>query len=92
MVILVYLKVRLARALLDAGAPMNSQTKDLILQNVVVQAGGQTPLHLAARALGTQMNPKMGVMYPILSLLSSRLREDEPISPFRIHLGPLRFW
>ncbi|CAE7484212.1 AKR2B [Symbiodinium natans] len=45
-----YGMVRLARALLDAGAPMNSQTKDLILQNVVVQAGGQTPLHLAARS------------------------------------------
>mmetsp|Transcript_17823 Transcript_17823/g.41825 ORF Transcript_17823/g.41825 Transcript_17823/m.41825 type:complete len:351 (+) Transcript_17823:97-1149(+) len=44
-----YGMLRLAAALLDAGAPMNGQTKDLFLQNVVVQAGGQTPLHLAAR-------------------------------------------
>ena len=42
--------VELATALLDVGSVVNSQTKDLILQNTVVQAAGQTPLHLAARA------------------------------------------
>ena len=42
--------VELATALLDVGSAVNSQTKDLILQNTVVQAAGQTPLHLAARA------------------------------------------
>ena len=43
-----YGMLRLARELLDLGSKVNSQTKDLILQKVVVQAAGQTPLHLAA--------------------------------------------
>eukprot|EP00933_Yihiella_yeosuensis_P034169 TRINITY_DN27692_c0_g1_i1.p1 TRINITY_DN27692_c0_g1~~TRINITY_DN27692_c0_g1_i1.p1 ORF type:complete len:398 (+),score=92.47 TRINITY_DN27692_c0_g1_i1:100-1194(+) len=44
-----YGMVRLAKALLDEGALIQAQTRDLILQNAVVQPGGQTPLHLAAR-------------------------------------------
>lgn len=40
---------QLVAALLDLGAPLGSRTKDLILQNTVVQPGGLTPLHLAAQ-------------------------------------------
>ncbi|CAE8614775.1 unnamed protein product, partial [Polarella glacialis] len=41
---------RLAAKLLDEGASLQAPTRDLILQNTVVQPGGQTPLHLAGRA------------------------------------------
>lgn len=41
---------RLAAALADRGAALGAKTRDLILQNAVVQPGGQTPLHLAARS------------------------------------------
>lgn len=40
----------LAEALLARSALLEAKTKDLVLQNAVVQAGGQTPLHLAARS------------------------------------------
>ncbi|KAJ1446515.1 hypothetical protein M885DRAFT_546154 [Pelagophyceae sp. CCMP2097] len=39
----------LARSLVAAGAALDAATKDLVLQNAVVQSGGQTPLMLAAR-------------------------------------------
>eukprot|EP00930_Biecheleria_cincta_P076345 TRINITY_DN63558_c0_g1_i1.p1 TRINITY_DN63558_c0_g1~~TRINITY_DN63558_c0_g1_i1.p1 ORF type:complete len:383 (+),score=86.81 TRINITY_DN63558_c0_g1_i1:153-1151(+) len=41
--------VQLAAALLDQGAALEAKTRDLVLQNAVVQPGGQTSLHLAAR-------------------------------------------
>lgn len=41
---------RLASALLARGAALGARTRDLILQKTVVQPGGQTPLHLAARS------------------------------------------
>jgi len=41
---------RLVAALVDRGAPLEAKTRDLILQRAVVQPGGQTPLHLAARS------------------------------------------
>lgn len=44
-----YGMAKLAAVLIDAGASLEAKTRDLILQNVVVQPGGQTPLHLAAR-------------------------------------------
>lgn len=40
----------LVEALLATEADVNGQTKDLILNNSIVQSGGQTPLHLATRA------------------------------------------
>ena len=42
----------LTKALLDAGANINSITKDLQLQKGSVQSGGRCPLHFAARILG----------------------------------------
>mmetsp|Transcript_47977 Transcript_47977/g.102735 ORF Transcript_47977/g.102735 Transcript_47977/m.102735 type:complete len:409 (+) Transcript_47977:49-1275(+) len=45
-----YGMVRLVEALIDRGALLSARTRDLILQNTVVQPGGQTPLHLAARS------------------------------------------
>ncbi|CAK0891697.1 unnamed protein product, partial [Prorocentrum cordatum] len=42
--------VQLVAGLLDRGAPLADKTRDLILQNTVVQPGGQSALHLAARA------------------------------------------
>jgi len=44
-----YGMVRLVAALLGRSASVSARTRDLILQNTVVQPGGQTPLHLAAR-------------------------------------------
>lgn len=44
-----YGMAKLVAALLDQGAEIEAKTRDLILQNAVVQPGGQTPLHLAAR-------------------------------------------
>jgi len=50
-----YGMLRLTTALLDAGVDIDTTTKDLILQNTIVQSGGQTPLHLAARAGETEV-------------------------------------
>lgn len=40
---------RFAAALVERRASLQAKTRDLVLNRVVVQAGGQTPLHLAAR-------------------------------------------
>ena len=42
--------LQLLQALIQAGAPLEAQTRDLVLQKTVVQPAGCTPLYLAARA------------------------------------------